>query len=108
MSVHLGAGWYLTHLTDRVVELRKDDPAYRRFTAGVGGYVRVRAEPGMDRNALIEKAVACAQQNDAALAERVAAQMMPRHVTRYQDRQRQLATAFATPEDPEVIGVKRP
>lgn len=106
MSAHLGAGWRLVHVTDRVVELRKDDPVYRRFV-GRDGYVRVRAEPGMDRHALVQKAVTLAQQSDAALAERVASQMMPRHVTRYHAQQRELATAFATPEDPEVIGVKR-
>lgn len=101
MSVHLGAGWRLVHLTDRVIELRKDDAAYRRLV-GRDGYVRVRAEPGMDRNALIDNAVALAQQNDATLAEKLATQMMPRHVTRYRQQQRQLAVVFGVPgEEPE-------
>jgi ribosomal protein L35AE/L33A len=104
---HLGAGWRLVHVTDRVIELRKDDAAYRRLI-GRDGYVRVRAEPGMDRQALIEKAVEVAQRNDEALAERVAKQLMPRHVTRYHARQGQLAAAFGTPEDPEIGGIKRP
>lgn len=98
MSVHLGAGWRLVHLTDRCIELRKDDAVYRRFV-GRDGYVRVRAEPGMDRNALIEKGREMAQRSDAELAERVAKQMMPRHVTRYRERQQQLAQVFGVPGD---------
>jgi hypothetical protein len=102
MSVHLGAGWRLVHLSDRVIELRKDDATYRRFV-GRDGYVRLRAEPGMDRNALIEKARDMAQRNDEALAERVAKQFMPRHVTRYRQRQAELAGAFGVPgEEPSV------
>lgn len=100
MSVHLGAGWRLVHQTDRVIEIRKDDWAYRRFT-GRDGYVRVRAEPGMDRNALIEKAVQMAQANDADLAMRVAACLMPRNVRGYQMRQQGLAQTFGIPgEEP--------
>ncbi len=101
MSVHLGAGWRLVHLTDRVIELRKDDAAYRRLT-GRDGYVRVRAEPGMDRNALIDKGREMAKRNDAELAERIAKQLMPRHVTRYREQQRDLAAVFGVPgEEPE-------
>lgn len=105
MSVHLGAGWRLVHVTDRVVELRKDDPVYRRFI-GRDGYVRVRGEPGMDRNALIEQAVQMAIRNDEELSQRVAKQLMPTKARQYQIRQGQLAQAFGTPEDPEIIGRK--
>jgi hypothetical protein len=104
--MHLGGGWNLVHKTDRVIELRKDDYTYRRLT-GRDGYVRVRAEPGMDRQALINKAVELAQKNDEDLAHRILKQMMPRRTRQYHMRQRELATAFGTPEDPEVIGVKR-
>lgn len=105
MSVHLGAGWRLIHVTDRVIELRKDDATYRRIL-GRDGYVRVRAEPGMDRHALIDQAVQMAQRNDEELSQRVARQLMPTKVDRYQMRQRELAMAFATPEEPEIIGRK--
>lgn len=107
MSVHLGAGWRLVHLTDRVIELRKDDAAYRRLT-GQDGYVRVRAEPGMDRQALLEKGREMAQRQDADLAERVAKQLLIRNPQPYLERQRRLAMAFRTPEESELIGVKRP
>jgi hypothetical protein len=107
MSVHLGGGWHIVHVTDRVVEIQKDDVAYRRMI-GRDGYVRVRAEPGMDKAAMIEKARTLAQKNDEMLADRVARQIVLRSTGRYQQRQRELASAFATPEDPEIIGVRRP
>lgn len=103
--VHLGGGWRLHHLTDRSIELRKDDYAYRRYL-GRDGFVRVRAEPGMDRNALINKAVEFAKRNDAELAERMAKEIAPRRLGGYQMQQRRLAPAFGTPEDPEMIGRK--
>jgi hypothetical protein len=106
MCVNLGAGWHLHHLTDRVVELRKDDATYRRVL-GRDGYVRLRAEPGMDRQQLLDRAQTLARENDARLAEIVATQILPKHVTRYQQRQAGLAPAFATPEEPEIIGRKR-
>lgn len=105
MRVHLGAGWNLHHLTDRVIELRKEDAVYRRML-GRDGYVRVRAEPGMDRNGLISKAVEVAKRNDERLGEILAQQIVPRRAS-YQVEQRRLAPAFGTLEDPEVIGVKR-
>lgn len=101
MSVTLGAGWKLVHVTDRVVELRKDCPVYRRFV-GRDGYVRLRAEPGMDRSALIHKAVEMAKRNDEALSQRVAKHLMPTKARQYQMRQQQLAAAFGIPgEEPE-------
>jgi hypothetical protein len=107
MRTVLGAGWYLYHLTDRSIELRKDDWAYRKLV-GRDGYVRIRAEPGMDRNDLINKAVEMAKRNDAAVAKTLGTQVILRNVRGHQARQRLMATlAFGTPEDPEIIGVKK-
>ena len=110
MKVNLGAGWTLYHITDRVVELRKDCPVYRRLL-GKDGYVRLRAEPGMDRNALIDKAVQMAQRNDEEVAKRAVKQLMPSVVSldRYRRRQRELAGTFGVPgEEPELVGRMRP
>jgi len=98
MSVYLGGGWRLVHLTDRVLELRKECPIYRRML-GRDGYVRLRAEPGMDRNGLIDKAVEMAKRNDEDLSQRVARQLMPSNasVARYQIRQQQLTHTFGIP-----------
>lgn len=101
MSVVLGAGWELTHMTDRVLELRKTCPVYRRLT-GRDGYVRVRAEPGMDRQQLLHEAMEAAQRNDAALSDRVTRQILPSAVKRYQMQQHRLASTFGVPgEEPE-------
>lgn len=101
-------GWEIVHVTDRCIELRKDTPAFRRFT-NRPGYVRLRAEPGMDRKALIDKAMKLAEANDAKVAEFVAKQYAPDlyRVARYQNKQVVLRRAFETPEDARVIGVKR-
>lgn len=101
MAVVLGAGWELVHLTDRVIELRKDDPIYRRMTQRPG-FVRLRAEPGMDRNTLLNKAVETAKRNDARVSDFVARDILPSTVKRYQMRQRTLASTFGIPgEEPE-------
>lgn len=104
MMVRPPAGWRLHHLTDRSIELRKDDYAYRRYL-GRDGFVRVRAEPGMDRNGLIDKAMRAAMRDDADLADRMAREIVPRRIGGYQMRQREFATAFGTPEDPEPTDV---
>ena len=103
----IGNGWRIVHLTDRVVELRKDDWSYRRLT-GRDGYVRVRAEPGMDRSTIIETAIETARKTDQDLSFRLAAEVFPtaRGVGEYRQKSRALATMFGTPEDPEVIGAK--
>lgn len=101
MSVVLGAGWELTHATDRVLELRKPCPMYRRLT-GRDGYVRLRAEPGADRQQLINQAMELAKRNDAALGDIVTTQLLPRNTRGYQLQQRQLATTFGIAgEEPE-------
>ena len=53
VRVNVGAGWHIHHLTDRVVELRKEDAVYRRFT-NRDGYVRVRIEPQMTRQQALD------------------------------------------------------
>lgn len=101
MTVVLGAGWELTHVTDRVVRLQKPCPIYRRLT-GRDGYVKVRGEPGMDRQQLIHKAIETAKRNDAQLSDMVARQILPSNVRRYQMQQRGLASTFGIPgEEPE-------
>src|SRR6185295_7684052 len=97
--VTLGAGWKLVHLTDRCVELQKDDYAYRQYT-GRDGYVRYRVEPNYDRSLMIQEAMAMAQRNDADIADRMAKQIVPRRLGGYQMKQRQFAWVMGTPEDP--------
>ena len=106
--MQIGAGWDIVHLTDRVVELRKDTPAYRRMTSKPG-FVRVRGEPGSDRAALVERAVELAQQNDATVAAFVAKLFVPDlwRLARYSGKQVQMKRIFGTPEDPDAIGVRR-
>jgi hypothetical protein len=99
--MNLGGGWQLIHLTDRVIELRKDCPIYRRFV-GRDGYVKMRGEPGLDRYWLLNRAVDKAKACDAELSQRVAKQLMPSKVEKYRIEQRKLATAFGVPgQEPE-------
>lgn len=108
MRPSIGAGWTIHHITDRVVELRKDDHAYRRFT-GRDGFVRVRVEPEMTRAMAIERAIEFAQKNDELLALKLSKRLMPSKHTlaAYQGKQVKMARVFGTPEEPELIGVKR-
>jgi hypothetical protein len=109
MRIRVAPGWDIVHLTDRTVELRKDDVAYRRLT-GRDGFVLVRVEPQMTRDEAIAEAIKMAERNDAELGLKVARQMMPSAVSlaRYRRRQRQLSHVFGTPEDESRIGRKRP
>lgn len=102
MRIDIAPGWRLIHLTDRTAEARKDDHAYRRFT-GRDGYVRVRAEPGMSRDQMLEQLRTMAERTDEALAKRVAKRLMPsaRSLIGYQNRQRDLARAFGVPHEDE-------
>lgn len=106
MSVIIGAGWRLVHLADRVIELRKESFEHR-MVHGRDGFVRFRAEPGMDRKLMIDRAIEIAKASDAKVAEMIASQYAP-ITARYRMRQRQFARVFGTPEDPEIIGRKRP
>ena len=105
MRAYVGGGWHISHLSDRCVHLTKDDQTYRRLT-GADGFVRCRAEPGMDRALMIQKALDEARKSDNELSLKVAADVLP-HTREYRETLRKLAPAFATPEEPELIGVKR-
>jgi hypothetical protein len=107
MRQTIGNGWAIHHLTDRVVELRKDSADYRRLT-GRDGFVIVRGEPGMPRAVLIDHAVKQANDLDDELARRIAAEQIPTAaaLSHYSHRVQRLRPAFATPEDQAVIGRK--
>ena len=107
MPTYVAAGWTIHHLSDRVIELRKDSYEYRRLT-GRDGFVRVRAEPGMKRTDMVERAIKQAIACDTELAFRIANDIIPTAASaqKYVDTVRALAKRFATPEDPELIGVK--
>jgi hypothetical protein len=108
MRQYVGDGWYIHHVTDRTIEFRKDSYEYRRFT-GRDGTVRVRAEPGMDRAKIVERAIILAKRSDAELAQRVLERMVPGDpaLRDYARTSRRLAQAFGTNEEPEIIGRKR-
>jgi len=107
MRSGVGNGWQIKHLTDRVIELEKSDVAYRKFT-GSDGVVRVRAEPGMDRGLLIERALTQANRCDAELALRVAQDALPtgKAYADYRNQTRAFAQANNTGEESFAIGVK--
>lgn len=108
MRAEVGGGWSIHHITDRTVELRKPSYEYRRFT-GFDGVVVVRAEPGMDRAAVLNKAIEMAKQNDADLAVRITRRLVPslQALADYTGKRVRVTQAFKTPEDPEIIGTKR-
>jgi hypothetical protein len=107
MRVSVGGGWTIKHITDRVVELTKDDYAYRAQT-GRDGYVRVRIEPQETRQHALNRAIRLAEQNDAKLALKVAEGMKfdKAKLAEYAGKQLRMAPAFGTPQDPEIIGTK--
>lgn len=102
MRLAVGAGWEIVHLTDRVVELRKESAVYRRFTDR-DGYVLYRVEPGIDRATAIERAVEMAKATDIQMMQRVSAQLMPtgKALRDFRRRQTELKTHFGIPgEEP--------
>lgn len=107
MRTSVGGGWAIHHLTDRTIELRKDTYEYRRFT-GRDGYVRLRAEPGMDRATMVRKACEMAQRNDEALALRIGKRLAPslQALADFRGKQVRLARVMETPEDESRIGRK--
>lgn len=110
MRAYVGAGWHIHHITDRVVELRKDDHAYRRLT-GADGFVKMRVEPGMTRATALEKAVEAAQKCDEELSFRVAKQLIPkpRNVGKYRMELHRMEKAFGIGnEDEKYVGRMRP
>jgi hypothetical protein len=108
MRQYIGDGWYIEHLTERTLDLKKESYEYRRFT-GRDGTVRIRAEPGMDRAKIIERAIIMAKRSDAELAQRVLERMVPsdHNLRRFREQSRLMARAFGTREEPEFIGRKR-
>lgn len=104
MPPSIGAGWAIHHVTDRTVELRKDDLTYRRLT-GSDGYVRVRVEPQMTRQQAIELAMGEALKNDAKISELVARQLMPNvgRLNQYRSEQNRLRNVFAVPSEEEKV-----
>lgn len=108
MNAHVGNGWRITHLTDRVLEMEKDDYTYRRVT-GRNGVVRIRAQEGMDRNLMIERGLKMANKCDGELAMRVAAQNLPtgKALAEYRLKTRAMARSNHTGEESFVIGAKR-
>jgi len=107
MRAYIGDGWYVYHVTDRVIEFRKDSYEYRRFT-GRDGTVRVRAEPGLDRAKMVERAIVLAKQSDAELSHRILEALIPTDpaLRRYRAQSRKFAGIFGTREEPEFIGRK--
>src|SRR5690242_1802542 len=95
----IGNGWKIHHLTDREIELRKDDYTYRILT-GRDGYVIIRAEPGMDRHIMVQKAISLAKKNDDVASLRMAKRLAPnmRDLANYTGKQVKLAKVFETPE----------
>ena len=108
MKAHIGGGWCITHLTDRVCEMTRDDVAYRSVT-GQDGFVRVRAEPGMDRQQMIERGLEQARKSDDKLSLILAEKPMPnaKGVGKYRDQVKALSSKFTTGEESHLIGVKR-
>lgn len=108
MKAYVGGGWYIHHLSDRVLEIRKDDHTYRKFT-GADGFVRVRGEPGIERATLFERTLRLADKCDTAMAFRVASDLIPtaQAVGDYRQQIERMTPVFNTGEEPEMIGQKR-
>lgn len=108
MRAYIAAGWYIHHLTDHVVTLRKDDYLYRKVT-GRDGYVTRKVQKGMTRSECLDLAIKDAQETDEKLAFLVAQDIIPRgsKVQTYQMKAHRLNRAARTDEDESVIGRKR-
>jgi hypothetical protein len=108
MRQYVGGGWYVHHLTDRVLEIRKDDHVYRRFT-GNDGFVRVRGEPGIERAVLVERALSEANKCDMAMAFRVASELIPTDaaLADFAGKVSAIEHKTETGEEPGTIGIKR-
>lgn len=107
MKAYVGAGWYIWHLTDRNVQLRKSDPVYRKLT-GLDGFVNYSVQPGYDKGQMLDEAMEKAKAEDERLSFLVAQDIIPRgsRVQTYQMQAHRLNRAFRTAEDASVIGRK--
>lgn len=100
MRTYVGAGWHIYTLTDRVVELRKEDHAFRVLTGG-DGFVRVRVDPEMTREQAVTIAIETALKLDAKIAEMAALGILKssRSINRYREVTDQLERLFAIPDE---------
>lgn len=107
MRPYVGAGWYIHHLTDRVVSLRKESEVYRRLT-GADGYVTTAVQPELTRDECFEQAVKKAQAMDEQVSFMVAQDIIPKAsaLQTYHMKANRLNQAFKTPEHQSVIGRK--
>lgn len=107
MRAYVGAGWYIWHITDRNVQLRKSDPVYRKLT-GLDGFVNYSGQPGYSRSQMLDEAIQKAKETDEKLSFLVAQDIIPRgsKVQTYQMQAHRLNKGFRTPEDASVIGRK--
>jgi hypothetical protein len=107
MRPYVGAGWYIHHLTDRVVSLRKDSQIYRDLT-GADGYVTTAVQPELTRDECLQQAIKKALAMDEELSFRVAKQLIPKAsaLQTYHMKANRLNKAFKTPEHQSVIGRK--
>jgi hypothetical protein len=108
MRAYVGAGWYIWHITDRNVALRKESVVYRAFCNGKDGYVNVAVQPGMTRTEALEEATKKAIAMDEEIAFRVAKDLIPTASSyqTYEMKAHRLNKAFVTPESPSIIGRK--
>ena len=108
MRAYVGAGWYIWHITDHVVTLRKDDYLYRKVT-GHDGFVTRKVQKGMTRDECLNLAIRDARETDEKLSFLVAKEIIPRgsKVQTYQMKAHRLNRAARTDEDSRVIGRKR-
>jgi hypothetical protein len=109
MKAYVGAGWYIWHITDRNVSLRKDSAVYRAFCNGKDGFVNQAVQPGMTRAECLEEATKKAIAMDEQLAFRVAEDLIPRASAyqTYELKSHRISKPFVTPESPSIIGRKR-
>jgi hypothetical protein len=108
MRTYVGAGWHIRHLTEHVVDLRKEDYLYRKVT-GKDGFVIQKVQKGMTRAECLEEAIKKAIATDEKLAFLVAKEIIPQgsKVQTYQMQAHRLNRCARTDEDEAVIGRKK-
>lgn len=127
MTVNIGKGWKLVHLTGRTCYFVKEDVGYRKVFNGRDGYVLVRGEPGCSRDDLYLRAMKEAQEADAYVGLKLGEELLPPNwkfeerakkykegsllvstggatvvsVEKHRQIQAMLRPVFETPEDPQ-------